>query len=307
MSKTIDTSYHADVTMAIQAEAARILSNGTVSAVVGYAAARRRGAVQPIVITTAEEAGKLLFSPACVNNLTVYLTKAKKDVPQQGRVAVMVKSCDLKALVGLLGESQLKRERLYLIGLPCCGVLESVRQPDQQLTTENIAPKCTECGEPIPPDCDFIPATFPSTLPELEKRYATEIARLESLTPAERWEYWKEQFSKCIKCYACRQVCPFCYCEQCLCDRNRPQMVEQSPRPAGNTSWHIMRAMHLAGRCAGCAECERACPMDIPLNLLNRKMADELKELFGSEAGFAVQEKGALNSYCDNDDQSFIR
>lgn len=307
MSKTIDTSYHADVTMAIQAEAARILSNGTVSAVVGYAAARRRGAVQPIVITTAEEAGKLLFSPACVNNLTVYLTKAKKDVPQQGRVAVMVKSCDLKALVGLLGESQLKRERLYLIGLPCCGVLESVRQPDQQLTTENIAPKCTECSEPIPPDCDFIPATSPSTLPELEKRYATEIARLESLTPAERWEYWKEQFSKCIKCYACRQVCPFCYCEQCLCDRNRPQMVEQSPRPAGNTSWHIMRAMHLAGRCAGCAECERACPMDIPLNLLNRKMADELKELFGSEAGFAVQEKGALNSYCDNDDQSFIR
>jgi formate dehydrogenase (coenzyme F420) beta subunit len=127
------------------------------------------------------------------------------------------------------------------------------------------------------------------------------------MSPAERWEYWKEQFSKCIKCYACRQVCPFCFCEQCLCDRNRPQMVEQTPRPAGNTAWHLVRAMHLAGRCAGCGECERVCPMDIPLNLLNRKMAKELKELFNSEAGFEVRDKGPLNSYDEHDDQSFIR
>ena len=145
------------------------------------------------------------------------------------------------------------------------------------------------------------------TKPELEKKYAKEIARLEALTPKERWAYWKEQFSKCIKCYACRQVCPFCFCEQCLCDRNKPQMVESTPRPAGNTAWHIVRAMHLAGRCAGCAECERVCPMDIPLNLLNRKMAKELKQLYDYEAGFEVKEQGPLNSYTEKDDQSFIK
>ena len=114
------------------------------------------------------------------------------------------------------------------------------------------------------------------------------------MTPAERWAFWKEQFSRCIRCMACRQVCPFCYCEQCLCDKNRPQAVESSPRPAGNMAWHIVRAMHLAGRCAGCAECERSCPMDIPLNLLNRKMAQELKELYGHEAGWKPKEKGPL-------------
>jgi len=78
-------------------------------------------------------------------------------------------------------------------------------------------------------------------------------------------------------------------------------------RPAGNTAWHIVRALHLAGRCAGCAECERVCPMDIPLHLLNRKMSKELKELFQSEAGFEVREKGPLATFSETDDESFIK
>ncbi|NTW98545.1 MAG: Fe-S oxidoreductase [Geobacteraceae bacterium] len=303
---TIDTSIYAAVSEAIRVEAARILSEGRVSAIVGYAAARRTGSAQPIVISQADDAAKLIFTPACVNNLAVYLTKAKKEIPKSGKIGIVVKGCDLKALSGLMGESQLKREDIYLIGVPCAGVLGSTVQPSVELTSESIAPKCTECDAHLPTGCDFIPSLTPVTH-ALEGKYAAEIARLEALTPAERWAYWKEQFSKCIKCYACRQVCPFCFCEQCLCDRNKPQMVETTPRPAGNTAWHIVRAMHLAGRCAGCAECERVCPMDIPLNLLNRKMAKELKELYDYEAGFEVNDKGPLTSYAEKDDQSFIK
>ncbi len=306
MTQAIDTTIYSAVTEAIQAEAARILAAGEVSAIVGYAAARRKGSAQPIVISQAEDAAKLIFTPACVNNLAVYLTKAKKEIPKTGKIGIVVKGCDLKALAGLMGESQLKREELYLIGVPCAGVLASTIHPDTALTTDTIAPKCTECDTHLPPGCDFLPNQQPVTI-ELEKKYSSEIARLEALTPKERWSYWKEQFSKCIKCYACRQVCPFCFCEQCLCDRNKPQMVDTTPRPAGNTAWHIVRAMHLAGRCAGCAECERVCPMDIPLNLLNRKMAKELKELYEYEAGCQVNDKGPLNSYTEKDDQSFIK
>lgn len=306
MTNTIDTSIYAAVTEALQVEARRILSEGTVSAVVGYTSARRKGSAQPVVITDAARAEDLIFSAACVNNLAVYLTKAKKEIPRTGKIGIVVKGCDLKALVGLMGESQLKREDLYLIGVPCAGVLASTAQPDQPLTGDTIAPKCRECDARLPVGCDFVPDRQPVT-PELEKRYSAEIARLEAMAPAERWAYWKEQFSKCIKCYACRQVCPFCFCEQCLCDRNKPQMVETTPRPAGNTAWHIVRAMHLAGRCAGCAECERVCPMDIPLNLLNRKMAKELKELYDYEAGLEVREKGPLATYDEKDDQSFIK
>ena len=305
-SQAIDTSIYSAVTEAIQAEARRILSEGVVAAVVGYAAARRQGSAQPVIITDAAEAGTLIFSPSCVNNLAVYLTKAKKETPKKGTIGIVVKGCDLKALVGLMGEAQLKREDLYLIGIPCAGVLASTVQPATALTTDTIAPKCTECDAHLPEGCDFVPDLQPVT-PALEQKYAVEIARLEALTPAERWAYWKEQFAKCIKCYACRQVCPFCFCEQCLCDRNKPQMVDTTPRPAGNTAWHIVRTMHLAGRCAGCAECERVCPMDIPLNLLNRKMAKELKELYDHEAGFEVNDKGPMATFTDKDDQSFIK
>jgi len=303
---TTETIYNA-VGEAIRAEAGRILSDGTVSAVVGYAAARRKGSAQPVVITKPDDAARLIFSAACVNNLAVYLTKAKKELPREGRIGIVVKGCDLKALVGLLGESQLKREDLYLIGVPCAGVLGSTLQPALELDTETIADKCRECDDRVPQGADFVPLVELPEQPALDKKYAAEIARLEALTPAERWHYWQEQFAKCIKCYACRQVCPFCFCEQCLCDRNKPQMVEGTPRPAGNTAWHIVRAMHLAGRCAGCAECERVCPMDIPLNLLNRKMAKELKELFQSESGFEVREKGPLATFAETDDESFIK
>jgi ferredoxin len=306
-SQPIDTSIYAAITAAIQTEAQRLLSSGEVSAIVGYVAGRRKGSVQPIVITDSAAAVNLIFTPASVNNLAVYLTKAKKETPKSGKVAIVVKGCDLKALVGLMGESQLKREELYLIGVPCAGVLASTVQPATALTSETIASKCRECDAHLPTGCDFVPNVTLPPQSTLEGKYAAEIARLEALTPAERWAYWKEQFAKCIKCYACRQVCPFCFCEQCLCDRNKPQMVETTPRPAGNTAWHIVRAMHLAGRCAGCAECERVCPMDIPLNLLNRKMAKELKELFDHEAGFEVNDKGPLAMFTEKDDQSFIK
>ncbi len=307
MTQPIDTSIYSAVTEAIRSEAERLLSTGEVTTIIGYAAARRTGSAQPIIISHAGAAQKLIFTPASVNNLAVYLTKAKKDIPKKGKIGIVVKGCDLKAIAGLLGEAQLKREELYLIGVPCMGVLASTAQPATELTSATIAPKCTECNAHLPSGCDFVPNVQLPAEPQPEGKYAAEIARLEALTPAERWAYWKEQFAKCIKCYACRQVCPFCFCDQCLCDRNKPQMVDTTPRPAGNTAWHIVRAMHLAGRCAGCAECERVCPMDIPLNLLNRKMAKELKELYDYEAGFEVNDKGPLTTYTDKDDQSFIK
>lgn len=306
-TNVINTSIYTAVSEAIRDEAQRILSTGEVSAVIGYASVRRKGSAQPIIITDASAADKLIFTPASVNNLALYLTKAKKEIPKTGKIGIVVKGCDLKAIVGLMGEAQLKREDLYLIGVPCSGVLASTTQPATELTADTIAPKCTECNTQLPLGCDYVPNVQLPTQPQLEGKYAAEIARLEALTPAERWAYWKEQFAKCIKCYACRQVCPFCFCEQCLCDRNKPQMVETTPRPAGNTAWHIVRAMHLAGRCAGCAECERVCPMDIPLNLLNRKMAKELKELYDYEAGFVVNDKGPLSTFTEKDDQSFIK
>ena len=302
----VDSSYYEAVTAAIRTEAKRLLAAGEVIAVIGYKSGRRKGSAQPVIISDAGRVDELIFSPGCVNNLALYLTKAKKEVKKSGKIAIVAKGCDLKALAGLMGESQLKRENLFIIGIACAGVHGSGVAPAEPLSAASIARKCRECSVHLPEGVDLVAGTVPP-MPQLEALESADLARLEAMTPAERWAFWKEQFSRCIRCMACRQVCPFCYCEQCLCDRNRPQGVETTPRPAGNMGWHIVRAMHLAGRCAGCAECERSCPMDIPLNLLNRKMANELKELYGQEAGMQPQEKGPLAQYKEDDDQSFIK
>lgn len=302
----VDDSYFAAVTDAIRAEAAKVLTDGTVAAVIGYTAGKRTGTAVPVIITDATKAGELLFSPACVNNLALYLTKAKKEVRPKGKIAIVAKGCDMRALAGLMGESQLKREELYIIGVVCAGVKGSGASAAEPLTAGTIARKCRECSVHTPEGANCTAGKLPS-LTELSPVEAEELAKLEAMTTKERWAFWKDHFSRCIRCLACRSICPFCYCEQCMCDRNRPQAVETTPRPAGNMAWHIVRAMHLAGRCAGCAECERACPMDIPLNLLNRKMAKELKELYAFEAGLEPKEKGPLAEYKEDDDQSFIK
>jgi ferredoxin len=299
-------SYYETITAAIRSEAKRLLEAGEVTAVIGYCPGRRKGSAQPVIITDPAKAESLVFSPACVNNLALYLTKTKKEVKKSGKVAIVAKGCDLRALAGLMGESQLQRENLQIIGVACAGVHGANVAPAEPLSAATIARKCRGCRVRIPEGVDTTLGTLPQ-LPDLADLEGEELARLEAMTPRERWAFWKDQFSRCIRCLACRQVCPFCYCEQCLCDRNRPQGVETTPRPAGNMGWHIVRAMHLAGRCASCAECERSCPMDIPLNLLNRKMARELKELYGQEAGMQPQEKGPLTQYQEDDDQSFIK
>ncbi len=302
----VDPGYWSSVTEAIRKEAKRLLESGEVTAVIGYRAGRRSGTALPAIATSPEQARELVFSPGCANNLALYLTKAKKDVAKKGKVAIVAKGCDLRALAGLMGESQLKREELVIIGIACAGVYGAGADKSLPLSEETIARKCRECSVHTPDGVDLVAGSLPA-LPELSPAEAEELARLEAMTPRERWAFWTAHFSRCVRCMACRQICPFCYCEQCYCDRNRPQGVESSPRPAGNLAWHVVRAMHLAGRCAGCAECERACPMDIPLNLLNRKMARELKELYGQEAGMVPQEKGPLAQYKEDDDQSFIK
>ena len=296
---------YAVATEEIRAVATRLLEEGTVAAVVGYRAGRRPGTALPVIATSAEQAAELIFSPGCQHNLALYLTRSKKEVRGQGRLAVVVKGCDMRAVAGLISENQLQREDVVLLGVACAGVAGK-KEMSAGFEADKLAGKCRQCQVHLPEGADQLLGSLPE-LPAVPAEQDDELARIEALSPAERWSFWKEHFARCTRCYACRQVCPLCYCEQCLCDRNRPQAVESTPRPAGNMAWHIVRAMHLAGRCGGCAECERSCPMDIPLHLLNRKMAKELKELYDHQAGLAPVEKGPLNDYREDDDQSFIK
>jgi formate dehydrogenase subunit beta len=107
------------------------------------------------------------------------------------------------------------------------------------------------------------------------------------MTPTERMEFWLSQFDRCIRCYACRQACPICNCPTCLYERDDSLWVGMNIGLNEKRTFHLGRAYHLAGRCIGCNECERVCPMNIPISLLNRQLAKEMETLFGYQAGMA--------------------
>ena len=257
--------------------AAEVLAKGTVGVVIGYARENGSSPSTPFFARKPEEAERLVFDELCFANLAVYLPRT--EVRAMGRTGLVVKGCDLRAVNVLLRENVIKREELFLIGVRCNGVGET--QPT----------KCAACEAHEPPDCDVVvgeSADYPQ--PEPDKRYR-DAAAIEALSCDERWRFWQRQMSKCIRCYACRQVCPLCYCKQCIVEKSVPQWVETSAHLRGNVAWHTVRALHLTGRCVGCGECERACPVGIPLGALNQKMSKTVEEWFDFRSGLSADEK----------------
>jgi ferredoxin len=192
---------------------------------------------------------------------------------------MMVKSCDVGGVVGLLRENQIKRDDVTLLGIPCTGIWEDGA----------LAAKCYACADAVSPLVDqTITTAGPQEgviAPEVDRPTVTdpreaEISALEALPSDARWDYWHSQFDRCIRCYACRAVCPLCYCGTCIAEKTRPQWVANAIDGPGNTSWNITRAMHLAGRCTGCDECTRACPAEIRLDLLNMQIEKEIESQF---------------------------
>src|SRR5208337_1397033 len=187
-------------------------------------------------------------------------------------------------------EAQFERKDIHVIGMACEGV-------DQ--------PKCVRCTARTPRFADEtlgeVAAPAPPPTPGPDR-----LAALMEKPPIERMAFWAKQFDRCVKCYACRQVCPMCYCERCIVDKNQPIAIDPAPSTKGNFAWQIARAFHLAARCVGCGECSRACPAGIDLALLNIALHKAAQDNFGYDAGVDPAAEAVLGAYSLQDKEDFI-
>lgn len=283
------------MTQEIQAEirvtARELLSLGEVRCVIGHEHSRR-GRARPAFAYDKTDADRLVWDQTCWHNLVVYLRDQlfytrRQETPS--RVAIVAKPCDVRALNVLIHEGQVVRDQVFVIGVACPGMFE--RDGGKPETGDSragekprsLAGHCQRCKERVPIFYDALVGK-PPQVDGVDETW-TDVAELELMTPEERLAFWTHEFDRCIRCYACRQACPGCYCVECLVEQTDPPWVGIAHQVPQKAFFHIMRAYHLAGRCVECHACDQACPMKIPLHLLNRKIAKEVKSLFGYVAG----------------------
>ena len=295
--------------------------------VIAYAAGTTPLRPRPAVFTIPEAFASAVFDGFCIQNLANYLHRHRDK-----RMGILVKGCDRRAVRVLVQEKQVSRENLYLIGIPCPGMLDrnrllsefpgltadQVEEMGDTLTitvpdgsralsrNDFLLPTCRACHHRVPGEVDLLLDPPPFTAPEADQTLAEQIAPIESMAWEERAALFREELSRCILCYACRNVCPLCYCETCFTDSLQPVWMAPVPEPDNLFFYHVNRMMHMAGRCVACGSCEWACPERISLRLLYGKVTADVAELFTFEAGLDATTPQPLSHFRDDDPDEHI-
>jgi coenzyme F420-reducing hydrogenase delta subunit/ferredoxin len=287
IDEPLDIERESLMTESIRDTARQLLSSNQVSGVIGYEVGPR-GITRPAFVYEADDVDRLVWNQECTHNLTTYLhgkltENSRRETDERPRVAIVVKPCDSKSINVMLAENRFEREQIHIIGVACDGIRAGAGFGK---TDDYYQNRCSTCTERIPLLYDTLIGE--SANPQYSKSANQQISQLEALSPPKRMEFWLSQFDRCIRCYACRQACPICDCPTCLYERDDSLWVGMNIELNEKRTFHLGRAYHLAGRCVGCDECERVCPMDIPISLLNCKLAQEVEAAFGYRAGLEV-------------------
>jgi ferredoxin len=199
--------------------------------------------------------------------LNKFLIQLARCHPEE-TFGVLVRGCDARGLKALFAWNQLNPNRVVPVGIAC---------------PQELADAC-ECMTPYPEE--YVAGE------KAEGRNSESVARIEEMDVAHRFTDWMKTFSKCIKCYGCRDICPMCFCKECSLEAD--ELIHTGELPPEIPIFHLVRAVHMAGRCIDCGLCDEVCPADIPLRTLYKKVADIVEEEFDYRAGYS-EDKSPLN------------
>lgn len=303
--------------------ALQLLEQGTVNRVLGWKNGDFVYDQTPAVFNSKEEIEELEYNDFSAANLSKYLIAETK---KEGKVLAFLKPCDTYSFNQLIKEHRIKRENVYLIGIECQGKVdvEKIRAlggkgvTDVDVDGEKVVAhtlygdktfekqsvlmeKCLACKGKKHVAFDELIIVNP--VEETKNDRFKQVEELEKMSPAERFAFWQGQLSKCIRCNACRNVCPACSCLKCVFDNPNSGIASKAaPDTFEEQLFHVIRAFHVAGRCTDCGECSRVCPQNIPLHLLNRKFIKDMNEFYGEyQAGADTETRAPLTAYTKED------
>ncbi len=306
-----------------------LLESGEVSRVLGWRKGETSWDVEPAFFDTAESLDAFVYDGFCGANLSKYMIEASK---LEGKTLVFLKPCDSYSFQQLMKEHRVDREKAYIIGVGCKGKLSvskidadgilDIQGADYPNAASTLTVKTLYGDKEVSYACAMLErchvckgkdhVIFDEQMGEsadtVDADRFAEVQRIEAMSPEEKFAFFQKELSKCIRCNACRNVCPACSCRKCVFD----SVKFDSAQKANTTSFeekmfHIIRAFHVAGRCTDCGECSRVCPQGIPLHLFNRKFIKDINELYGEyQAGSDLESKGPLTSFTQDDAEPSI-
>jgi len=298
--------------------ARNLLKEKEVDVIIGYSKGTFPLSTSPVMIKKEEEVDKLIWNNLCYVNLANYLVPRIPQLkgPEGGelKVGIVSKGCVGRAIIHLAVEKQINLENIKLIGIPCNGIinrrkLESdigekevfevyasgndliVKGKDFEQKfpfEEYINELCKVCKVKSPPNVLEACTGECQEVPSIEDDFG-DLSDYESKTTEEKWQEITDTLSVCTRCYACREACPMCYCNLCFVDQNKPIWFGKTTDMSDIVIFHLVRAMHMAGRCVACGACSSVCPMGIDLNKITRKLEKIVKERYDFTSGIDAE------------------
>jgi ferredoxin len=302
----------------------RLLKSCEVDMVIGF----RKGTLpmmsEPFYAKTPSDVENMVWDSNCGINLANYLTDRKE------KIGVIAKGCDSRSIVTHIIENKISRDQLKIIGVPCKGMIDrrkvaaefdkeitEVTEEEGKITVKGsgfqgtlakadvLQDNCAICIHRNPVIHDELVADLVEEQKGID-RYEG-VRKVEAMSPEEKWSYFDDLLATCIRCYACRNACPLCYCPTCFVDESKPQWVGKTLDAIDTRTFHFLRAYHCAGRCTDCGACVRACPMGIDVRAFTKKLEKDAFELYGWEAGLSLDERPPLDTFKPDDPEKFIK